>query len=221
MENGHIVLPDQKNYEYGYEFAYRLACEQLAKVEDIEQLCHKSDAQYSRVTDFQKIVTLEYLSRTYQVTFPDIKVSLPDSDEEVPIKDKVLILHYLTLAKGTPLTGDLITFKELPEGSSYFPTFVKRTIKPILNHFGDEPGLLMGIAERLGGHKADYGDVAVTVNAFSHVPVTLVLWRGDEEFAPEGSVLFDSTISDYLQTEDITVLCESIVWQLVRYLKEV
>jgi len=114
----------------------------------------------------------------------------------------------------------LITFKELPEGSNYFRTFWQRAIKPIVDHFGSEPQLLVGIAQKLGGSKIDYGDVAVTVNAFRRVPVTLVLWRGDEEFAPEGNILFDSTISDYLATEDITILCETIVWRLVKYLKE-
>jgi len=218
MRNSHIVLPNQKNYGYAYEFAYELACEQLAKIEGIEQLCLKSGAQY-QMADSQKVIILEYLNRTYQITFPDIKVSSQDNDEEVPIKDKVLILHYLTLAKGIPLTNKLIAFKELPEGSSYFPTFAKRTVKPILNHFGDEPNSLIDTAERLGGHEADYGDVAVTINAFSRVPITLVLWRGDEEFAPEGNILFDSTISDYLATEDITILCETIVWRLIKYLK--
>ncbi|GAI27680.1 unnamed protein product, partial [marine sediment metagenome] len=75
-------------------------------------------------------------------------------------------------------------------------------------------------AEKLGSHKADYGDVAVTINAFNYVPITLVLWRGDEEFNPEGNILFDSTISDYLPTEDINILCETISWKLVKYLKE-
>ncbi|GAI93061.1 unnamed protein product, partial [marine sediment metagenome] len=70
------------------------------------------------------------------------------------------------------------------------------------------------------GHRVDYGDVAVTINAFSYVPITLVLWQGNGEFAPEGSILFDSTISDYLSTYDITVLCETISWKLVKYLKE-
>jgi len=113
----------------------------------------------------------------------------------------------------------LITFKELPEGSNYFRTFWQRAIKPIVDHFGSEPQLLVGIAQKLGGSKIDYGDVAVTVNAFRRVPVTLVLWRGDDEFTPEGSIIFDSTISDYLSTYDITVLCETIAWRLVKCLK--
>jgi len=62
--------------------------------------------------------------------------------------------------------------------------------------------------------------VAVTINAFSRVPITIVMWHGDDEFAPQGSIIFDSTISDYLSTEDITVLCETIIWRLVDLLSE-
>jgi hypothetical protein len=88
-----------------------------------------------------------------------------------------------------------------------------------LRYFGKEPDLLLNAAGQLGGQKADYGDTAVTINAFSRVPIMMVLWRGDEEFAPQGSVLFDATVSDYLPTEDITVLCETIAWRLIRFLR--
>ena len=218
MENRHLPLPNQRNYEYAYKLAYELACEQLAKIEDIEQQCRQGGAQY-RVIDSKKVITIKYLNKSYLITLPEIEISLADSGEKVPIRDKVLILHYLTSAKGTPLANKLITFKELPEGVIYSPTFSKRTIEPILKNFGREPHLLIAAAEKLGGHKADYGDVAVTIDAFSRVPITLVLWRGDDEFVPGGSIIFDATISDYLATEDITTLCETITWRLISYLR--
>ncbi len=219
MESRYFSLPNQRNYEYGHELAYKLACEQLAQLDNIELQCLRSGAR-CQVIDSQKTITLEYLNQSYQITLPDIDISLIDSEQAVPIRDKILILHYFTQAKGTPVTNKIIAFKELPEGANYFPVFSKRAIKPLLDHFGREPERLIDAAEKLGGYRVDYGDMAVTINAFSYVPITLVLWRGDEEFAPEGSVLFDSTISDYLSTYDIAVLCETISWRLVRYLRE-
>ena len=218
MEKRALSLPNVKNGEYGYGLAYKLACEQLAKIGDIEQQCLKSGTQ-CHLIDSQKTIIVKYLNQSYQVTLPDVKVSLKDSEEAVPLKDKILILHYLIQAKGTPLSNRIITYKELPEGTNYFRTFHKRAIKPLVDHFGQEPGQLVDIAKKLGGHRVDYGDVAITINAFPRVTVTLVLWRGDGEFPPEGSILFDSTISDYLTTEDINVLCEIIAWKLVRLLK--
>ncbi len=214
-----MLLPNQKTYEYGYEFAYRLAREQLAKLDDVEQQCRKSGARY-QIVDSQPVIIVEYLNRSYQVTLPDVRLSLVDNKEEIPIRDKILILHYLARAKGTPLANEVIAYKQLPEGSHYFPTFHKRAIKPLTDHFGKQPHLLIDTAGKLGGYQADYGDVAVTINAFKRVPVTLVLWQGDEELPPVGNILFDATISDYLSTEDINVLCEIIAWKLVKLLRE-
>ncbi len=219
MENKRFSLPSQRNYEYAYTMAYKLAREELAKVQDIERQCRRSGAQYREI-DSQKVIILQFLAQSYKVTLPNIDVTLAGSPETVPLKTRVLILHYLTHAQGIPLAGRMVTFKELPEGAIYFPTFAKRTVNPLLHHFGKEPPRLVDIAEKLGGHKADYGDVAVTIRAFRYVPITLVLWRGDEEFAPQASILFDATISDYLPTEDIIIVCEAIVWRLVRSLRQ-
>jgi len=213
-------LPTESYYDgYDLEPAYKLAREQLSEIEDIEQLCLKSGAGYL-VTGSQQEIAIEYLNQSYRVTMPNIEILLTDSQEEVSIRDKVLILHYLLSAKGTPIANKLIAFKELPGGDSYSRTFSKRAIEPFVEHFGERPYLLIDIAGELGGHRVAYGDVAVAVDAFSRVPITIVLWQGDEEYPPQGDILFDAAISDYLSTYDITVLCESITWKLVKFSRE-
>ncbi|MFC1916472.1 DUF3786 domain-containing protein [Chloroflexota bacterium] len=216
MESKTLALSMRQNDEYGYELAHRLAREQLLKIDDVAPQCSKSGAQY---LESRKAITIEYLNQSYRITLPEVKISLTGEGETVPIRDQILILHYLTQAKGTPLSKQMITYKELPGGSVYFPTFCQRTIRPLVNCFGNAPHRLLEIAKIFGGHQADYGDVAVTINAFRRVPITLVLWQGDGEFAPEGNIMFDRTISDYLPTEDITVLCETIVRGLIKLLK--
>ncbi len=201
-----------------YGDAYELACAQLAGIDDVAAQCRQSGAQY-RVVASQPEIIVQYLNRSYQITLPDIKLALVESAEEVPIRDKLLILHYFISARGTTAAQRLITFRELPAGSVYFPTFSQRTIKPLLAHFGKEPRLLLEAGAKLGGYKVDLGDTALTLNAFSRVPITIILWRGDDELSPQGSILFDATIADYLPTEDITVLCEIIAWKLIRSLE--
>lgn len=215
MEGKRLSLPGQRHYEQAYELAYKLAREQLAGISDTRERCLSAGASYE-VMESREVALIEYLNRRHQIAFPDGNVSLAGSQEEVPLKDKVLILHYFLLAKGTPLANKMVTYKELPDGLVYFPTFYQRTIKPLLKHLGSEPERLLDIAAGLGGRKADYGDAAVTINALPRVPVTLVMWRGDEEFGPEGSILFDATISGRLPTEDITILCETITWRLIK-----
>jgi hypothetical protein len=210
MKNQHYSSHGSR--EQGLELPYKLAREQLAKISDIEEQCQKSGAQY---VEPNKLV-IDYLNQPYHIILPDVEISLEDSKMEVPLKDKILILHYFTLAKGTPPTGILINYKQLPGGVSYFPAFSQRAINPFVKHFGQKPELLIDLSVKLGGYKANQGDVSVTIDAFNHVPITFALWRGDDEFPPNGGILFDANISDYLSTEDITVLCETIVWKLVK-----
>ena len=216
MTRERLTVPEQNVREYAHELALKLACERLAGIKDINEQCRRSGAQYN---SSEKTVIIDYLNKSYCIHTSDGSISFTSAKEEVPIKDKILILDYFTRAKGTPLSGKTITYKELHDGINYFSVFVARTIKHIVNYFGEQPERLPETAAILGGRKTELGDIAVTIHAFPRVPVTIVLWRGDSEFGPEGSILFDSTVSDYLSNDDIHTLCENITWSLVRLLK--
>jgi hypothetical protein len=213
MADKHLSVPEPGVREIAHQLAYKIARERLAEIKDIQRQCRKCGARYLPT---EKSIVLDHLNRAYRLSLPDGEVSFVDSDEAVPIRDKILILHYFTRAGGTPLTGKLITYKELQEGINYYPTFFKRAIDPVITNFKVEPEKLVEIAATMGGRRSDYGDIAVTITAFPNVPLTIVLWRGDEEFPFDGNILFDSTIADYLPTEDVTILCEKIAWSLVR-----
>jgi len=203
--------------EGGYELSYRLAYGKLATIEDVEEQCRRAGARYIAPGK----VIIDYLAQSYSITLSDGKIAMEDSEGEVPIRDKILILHYFTMAKGTPATGILITYKQLPGGLSYFPAFTERAIAPLVKYFGNKPEMLAKATAKLKGREMDFGDASVAINAFSHVPVILVLWRGDEEVAPSANMLFDANISDYLSTEDVAVLCETIAWKLVKDMRSV
>ncbi len=195
----------------GYELAYRLARQHLANM-DLEQLCLRSGTQCVAPDR----VLLVFLNQQYLVSFPDVEVHFQETASEVPLKDGILILHYLVSAKGTPATNRFVTFRELPGCASYYPVFNQLAIKPILERFAGEPELLLDAAASLGGLRASYGDASVTVNAFSRVPVTIVIWRGDEEFPSSCTMMFDANVSDYLPTEDIRDVSAAITRKLVQ-----
>ena len=210
MAKNHLLSPSPR--QEALELAYKLVLEQLAKIDDLDEQCRKSGADHIAVN---KII-VDFLNQSYLIVLPETTVSLLGDEREIPLKDKLLILHYFTLAKGTPLTGKLTTFKQLPGCASYFTVFDQLATKPIVDHFGREPELLIDAAAKLGGHKANYGDVSVSINAFRKVPITIALWRGNEEFDPRGSIMFDSTITDYLSIEDIRDIGGTIARRLIR-----
>ncbi|UCB43391.1 MAG: DUF3786 domain-containing protein [Dehalococcoidales bacterium] len=211
-------MPAEKDRSvYNLDVAYAIVRERLTSL-DVEEQCRHSGSEY-RKQDAGATATVYYLNQPYLVTFPEVKVT-PTNGTDLPLREQILILHYLSLAKGTAATNNLITFRDLPGGIVYYPTFSKRTMEPLTRYFGREPELLVKAAERLGAHQADIGDTTVVINAFRHVPITMVLWHGDEELSPQLNLLFDANILDYLETEDITVVCEIVTWKLVSYSRE-
>jgi hypothetical protein len=153
-----------------------------------------------------------FLGALYRVSFPDGRVSGPGGDVSPPVQ--VLLLHYLTGASGIAPEGRLVSYKELPGGDIYIVPFTHRAINPLVRIFGDSPQKLILAAEKLGGKKAAPGDVSVTVPFFPLVPLTFVLWEGDDEFPPSGNVLFDCTASTHLATEDYAYLAGIGVFEL-------
>lgn len=157
-------------------------------------------------------LSLLSLNEIYHITYPAGDVSKANG-EPVDPRFQVLILHYLT-GPGAALRGQWISFKELPGGLIYRQPFYNRAVLPLIRTFGSQPASLLGAGEGLGGRPVDQGDAAVELNPFPCIPVRLVIWAGDEEFSPEGAILFDASAPEMLATEDFAVLAEYLVKRL-------
>jgi hypothetical protein len=128
----------------------------------------------------------------------------------VPAKDfvSILLLHYLKgKLEGLPdMTGEWVSFKELPGGNAYYPAFRKRAIEPVIQKHGKAPQGIYAALEKSPGQKVTQADAAITIDAFEKVPVLVEMWAGDDEFGPEANLLFDKSIQKIFCTEDVAVL---------------
>ncbi|MFZ5648229.1 MAG: DUF3786 domain-containing protein [Bacillota bacterium] len=167
-----------------------------------EEAARRAAVEYNPETG---LFTVPFLNERYIVSFPGGEITTEEGGE-VALTNKVCILHYLTHASDCSLTGRHVTFKELPNGSIYVGPFNNRAIRPLVSIFGSRPDMLVKAAEKIGGKKADMGDYAVTLNVFPKIPITFVLWEGDDEFPPSGNILFDSSAPFHLETEDYALL---------------
>jgi len=165
--------------------------------------------------DAREGLIIPYFGQPRLVSWPEVIVSPPEGQGDLPLTEQILILHYLLKATGEPLSGREIDFRNVPEGGFYWSAFVSRAKKPLLETFGLDLDLYRRVAAALGGAPGTAGDVSATYLAFPLVPVTHVLWRGDEEFPPEANILFDETIPQHLSTEDIAALAGASVYRLL------
>jgi hypothetical protein len=117
-------------------------------------------------------------------------------------------LHYLARSFDglPPLSGQWISFKELPGGESYYPAYRKRAIDPIIRKYGRDPAALLSKARSSAAVPAGQADAAVIVGSFDSIPLMIKVWGGDDEFAADANILFDKNITAVFCTEDIAVL---------------
>jgi hypothetical protein len=196
-----------------YKAAIALAAAELRQINP-KRLENRTGAQHF-VEDTHEGLIVPYFGQVRRITWPEVGVSPGDGAGEISLPEQGLILHYLLNASGEPLTGRTIDFRQVPEGSFYWSAFVSRAKNPLLSTFGQDLGLYAKAAAALGGEPLPLGDAAARFMAFPRVPVTHVLWGGDEEFPPEATILFDETIPGYLPTEDIAALAGASVYRLM------
>jgi hypothetical protein len=202
-----------------YQAAIALAAAELRRLNP-QRLANRCRCRYF-LENGEEGLLVPYFGQDRRVSWPELTVTPVPAAEgaqgggQIPLTEQILILHYLSRASGEPLSGRSIDFRQVPEGGFYWSAFVSRAKKPLLETFGHDLELYLKVALAAGGEPQNLGEAAARFLAFPLVPVTHVLWRGDEEFPPEANILFDETISRHLSTEDIAALAGASVYRLM------
>jgi hypothetical protein len=212
-ESGRPELPEQTNYAD----AENLAKEVITRL-DPQVQAKRCGGRVVKAAQTYSIVQVDFFKSPIDVKFPDGTVTGP-GETEVPIWERILILHYLSGDAVAPTHTDWIGFQQVPSGGFYFDAFKRRSHVPLAKVFGGEPEKLLQAGAAIGAERADFGDAAVMVSVFAQVPVVAVVHGADEEFPADAKLLFKSSIDAYLCTEDVAVLGGLVAGRLVKAFK--
>jgi len=137
---------------------------------------------------------VRFISEDYHVYPSQKHIFLAGSEEEqADYIHQLCILAYLISAKDTPLARSLVGHKDLAGGAFFFRGIHALPTEKLAKTFGASPQEFLALAGRFGGRPLNYGDAAIEFYLLPRLPVTFILWRGDSEFAPRASILFDKT----------------------------
>ncbi|MBI4595924.1 MAG: DUF3786 domain-containing protein [Candidatus Tectomicrobia bacterium] len=198
------------------EDAYSRACLEFSRV-NIEEQCFKSGATYLGERPEGPCLSLLYLKQECLIYWPRGEVISANQEFKLSYLDKVIILDYLIQARGTPLTGQAVTYAQLPSGGFYFRAVEQRTIPLLLKSFGNKPEHFLKAGEFFGAIRNSHGDVGITIQAFPWVPLYMAMWLGDDEFPANMRIFYDASIKDYLDTYDVAMLTVSIVGKMIKF----
>ncbi|RLB35782.1 MAG: hypothetical protein DRH11_01635 [Deltaproteobacteria bacterium] len=201
-----------------YKEALRLARGFLAE-KNPDLVASFSGSTIQRNAKGDTSLSLRFLNRDIVISWPQLLLREKQSREQLPVQEQILLLHYLQgawSASGPGPEGEWIAFQEVPDGRFYLDAFNRRAKNPMVKAFGEEPERIVSLAaQAFGGVSFDHGDFSVLIQALPLIPVVLVLWKGDEEFPPEGNILFDRSVPKILSAEDIAWLSGMVVYPLI------
>lgn len=129
---------------------------------------------------------------------------------------ELITLLYLNHVKALhPLGRDMVGFKGLKE-AHYFKGRHELRLAPLLERYGEDPAGLEAAALYCDGQAIDMADMAYRFLPFPRVPLYYLFWKGDSEFAPKISVLFDRSIEDCLPSPGIWGLVNLVSFALLK-----
>jgi hypothetical protein len=153
---------------------------------------------------------ITFLNREYVVSLPEKKVLSAGFAEEL------CILTYLINSQDLPVADKLSTAQALPEGQFFFRGPHKLSTEKLGEVFGQCPERLYEVTDEFGAKRREFGDASIELYVLPRVPLTIVIWQGDEEFGSRASILFDETAAAQLPLDALWAAVDLAIKALVK-----
>jgi hypothetical protein len=110
-------------------------------------------------------------------------------------------LWYLGTAKNVPLAGRMISPASLSGGEIFQRGSHVLPLYQIAAKYDSDFEGFYKRGQEIGGQQLEYGDAALRVFPFPRVPVTIILWKADDEFPARADMFFDASCEKHLPTD--------------------
>ncbi|MDZ7838373.1 MAG: DUF3786 domain-containing protein [Actinomycetota bacterium] len=167
---------------------------------DLEAVCLNSGS----VMVDKDHIEVKFFNDRYIVDVANRNIKDKQNNNVDPYRSSI-ILHYLVVADGTPVSGKWISFRQLPHGLFYAKT-VEEAMVSVAEKYGSNADLFMEKVQGIGGRRSSEFEYGVIVNGFSRVSLLMVLYPESEEFGSEARVFYDQSISHYLKTDIVKLV---------------
>ncbi len=205
-----MEIKRQKTYKDVFDTAKRA----LVDGGDIPERLLQAGLRYNeRGNDLR--IYVPFFNENIVLTLPAGKFA-GEAGANVTLVTRIIILHYINTASGIPFAGEKIAYGDIPACMHYDPVFEKRVLRPLVRAFGYDKYLFKDAGKLMEAREEEFGDASFTLFAFPKVPVTFVLWEGDDEFPPRAKALFDPSITGYLPLEDIVITAKLAAGRILK-----
>ena len=162
--------------------------------------------------------TITFLNRSYIIDLEKKQICPEDASPDQPAGfiEQLSILAYLIGAKDKPLQNKLVKAETLATGEFFFRGPHQMPTEQLADAFGENPEKLYQAAEPFNAIKRDYGDTSVELFILPRLPITIVIWGGDDEFEARAAILFDQSAGEQLALDALGAAVNFTVSLLVK-----
>lgn len=125
----------------------------------------------------------------------------------------LVLLHYMDLGDGTPVSKELITFGEMKDGlirGTKYDRTMDQEIKKFLKD--KEPDQVKAVWKKLGAEfVSSRADLCAVFPFLPRFPLTVNVWFADDEFEATGKMLLSRTADRYLTVEDAVIVGDIVL----------
>ncbi|MBU4317028.1 MAG: DUF3786 domain-containing protein [Proteobacteria bacterium] len=124
------------------------------------------------------------------------------------------ILSYIRHCKGTPVSGQWTSMRELPGGKDWYQFFNHQCEKPLKKLADTYTDLFQDLVDIFNGQKTnnhDQADISVILHPLPRVPMMICYWRTEEGMESNLNLFFDLTAEENLGIEGLYSLGTGIV----------
>ena len=132
-----------------------------------------------------------------------------------PLLELITLLYLNHVNSFHPLGKDMIGIKDLKE-AHYFKGPHQLRLDSLIKRYGDDVDGFKTAAHYYEGQALNMADASYRFLPFPRVPLYYLLWKGDDEFDPKISVLFDRAIEDCLSASAIWGLVNLVSFALLK-----
>ena len=159
----------------------------------------------------EKILSLQSLNQRLEVSAEDWSVR-PQPEEW----HHLILLHYLSIADGTQLSDEMISFGNLKDGLIRGTKFDRTADLALARFLKDrEPEQIKAVCRSLGaGFQDSNADLCAVFPFLPRYPVAVKIWFADEEFPASGKMLVSASADHYLTVEDAVTAGEVMLRKL-------
>ena len=187
----------------------------ILNTRDVNLLARNTGASY-QINDAEKgVFRIPVWGDLVEVTSPDFVAYPTNSIQPLNAVIQGLILYHFLTADGTPESGSLISFSELPDGRFYTQAFQGYTGGELARHFKDDLASFRDAAKNQAGIPQRVGDAAFTFRLFPNVNLAAVCWLGDEDFPTNYQILFDASVAHHLPTDACAIAGSLLTRKLI------